>query len=92
MRSFMTETTKEPRRELTHGQQRKKEEWLQDKERTMNKEKASAGVAQSVRVLQNEELDTVNGGFGFVERGFVINGGKLLGSPEELRALNLSGK
>jgi hypothetical protein len=70
----------------------KKKSGYKIKERTMNKEKASAGVAQTVRVLQNEELDTVNGGFGFVERGFVINGGKLLGSPEELRALNLSGK
>jgi hypothetical protein len=70
----------------------KKKSGYKIKERTMNKEKASAGVAQTVRVLQNEELDTVNGGFGFVERGFVINGGKLLGSPEELGALILSGK
>ncbi len=46
-------------------------------------ENASAAHAQTVRVLQDDELDAVTGGLGFVERGIVIEGSKLIGDPNE---------
>jgi hypothetical protein len=45
------------------------------KEQTVSKIEPVA-PEQDPRPLNDVELDTVSGGFGFVERGIIINGGK----------------
>jgi hypothetical protein len=47
-------------------------------------ETVTSGVDQSGRLLHDDELD-VSGGFGFVERGIFIIGGKM--EPADLRVL-----
>ena len=44
-------------------------------------ENAAANLAPTARMLQDDEWEAVNGGFGFVERGIIIN---YWGDPNEI--------
>jgi hypothetical protein len=47
-------------------------------------ENKSSNHAPVMQTLQDQHLDAVSGGFGFVERAIGVDSGKLLGSPEEI--------